>query len=52
MRTHTAKAAMDMGIGRSFSSEGPIVDFPGVAKNVLAGRPKVAKCRFAHSKPR
>ena len=53
MRTHAAKAVMDMGVGRSFSSEGAIVDFPGVAKNVLlAGRPKVAKCRFTHSKPR
>jgi len=35
-----------MGVGRIFSGKGPIVDFPGVAKQVFAGEAKVAKTSF------
>jgi len=31
------KRSSAMGVGRIFSREGPIVDFPGAAKNISAG---------------
>jgi len=35
-----------MGVGKIFSRERSIVDFPGVVKNNFAGGPKVAKFHF------
>jgi len=40
---------LDMGAGRNFSRDGPIVDFPGVGKNILQGA-KSGKITFHHSK--
>jgi len=37
---------LDMGAGRNFSRDGPIVDFPGVGQKYFARRPKVAKLHF------
>jgi len=41
---------LDMGAGRIFSRDGPIVDFPRVGQKYFAGVPKVAKLHFHHSK--
>jgi len=41
-----------MGVGRIFFREGPMVDFPKVAKRIFAGRPKVVEVHFNHSKSR
>jgi len=41
-----------MDVGRIFFREGPIGDYPGVAKKILAGRAKVAKLHLNHSKLR
>ena len=35
-----------MGVGRIFSREGPIVDFPGLAKKISAGGAKSGKILF------
>jgi len=39
-----------MGVRKTFSREGPIVDFPGVAKKVFSAGQKVAKFHCNHSK--
>jgi len=36
-----------MGVGRIFSREGSIGDFPGEVKKTFAGRPKMAKFPFS-----
>jgi len=41
--------AVATGVGRIFSRDGPIVHFPGEAKNIFAVRPKVTKVYFNHS---
>jgi len=43
--SHTLEPNL-MGVGRIFSREGPIVDFPGVAKNIFAAGTKSGKISF------
>jgi len=43
---------LNMSARRIFSREGPIVNFPGVGKNIFAGGTNAAKFDFHHSKLR